>query len=66
MTTREASLLIGCSPRHARALASQGKLRAVRWGRDWEIPMEEVRRFLSVPQGRGWPRGKPRNTRIEL
>jgi hypothetical protein len=60
MTTREASLLIGCSPRHARALASQGKLAAVRRDGGYDVSMEGVRNFLSMPQGRGWPRGKPR------
>jgi hypothetical protein len=26
----------------------------------YDVSLEEVRRFLSIPQGRGWPRGKPR------
>lgn len=67
MTTVEAARLIGCDPRYARALASQGKISATR-GADgrYQITVEEVRRFLSMPQGRGWPRGKPRNTGAKL
>jgi hypothetical protein len=55
--------LIGCCPRYVRTLIRQGKLvpvvRDVDYG--YDVSVEEVRKFLSRPQGRGWPRGKPRN-----
>ena len=66
MTVREAARQIGCGARHVRTLIQQGKLRArlvqLPWGGyTHDIPPREVRRFLSIPQTVGYPRGRPRN-----
>jgi hypothetical protein len=67
MTVRETAKLIGCTPRHVRVLIGTNKLKAkvvgatpTYFGR-YDVPLEEARRFLSIPQSKGWPRGKPRH-----
>ena len=70
MTTNEAAWLIGCSERHVRNLISRGRIGydvvVVNNGRPlkrlrYDVPLEEVRRYTSLPQRQGWPRGKPRS-----
>ena len=67
MTVREAALLIGCSPRHVRTLITR-KLLAARFtptltGGYYDVHRKSAARYAlhGNPDGRGWPRGKPRN-----
>ena len=67
MTVQEAAKLIGCSPRHARALARAGVLRATRekapWGKlfCYNIHKQSAVAYRDKQQPRGFPRGAKRN-----
>ena len=65
MTPTEAAAVIGCSPRHVRALIGAGKIQAIpvpyRHGYTWSITQAEAERYRDAPtSGRGYPRGKKR------
>jgi excisionase family DNA binding protein len=62
MTVAEAARAIGCSPRHVRTLIVQGKLRARKHERLYDLSPREVYRYWAEPQGRGFPRGRKRAT----
>ena len=72
MTVRETAKLIGCTPRHVRVLIKNSKLKAKIVGSTpdyfghYDIPLQEARRFASIPQSKGWPRGKPRHAKSQL
>lgn len=52
ITTREAAQLLGRTPRHAAYLCSEGFFpNAVKMGRDWLIPRDDVTSYQPGPQG---------------
>ena len=66
MTPSKAAEVIGCTPRHVRALIQRGKLAAKKVHSDsapyfrYEITAAEARRYAREPQTRGFPRGGKR------
>ena len=63
MTTQEAAALSGYDIQHIRHLAREGKIGAVKRGRDWWIDYEEFMAYLDVMDAnedkRSGPKGKP-------
>ena len=64
MNPREAAAVIGCCPRHVRALIQKGDLKAERLEAGvlitYNITIQEAKRYAQTKQSRGWPRGKKR------
>ena len=47
MTVGQAAEALGFSVQHTRLLIRQGKLRALKLGRDWVIPRDELSEYLT-------------------
>lgn len=47
ITVGQAAEALGFSVQHTRLLIRQGKLRALKVGRDWVIPRDEVSEYLT-------------------
>lgn len=48
MTTKEAADTLGYTPQHTRLLIREGKLPAVKSGRDWLLPRKAVEDYLAA------------------
>ncbi len=63
LTTQEAATLSGYDIQHVRHLAREGKIGAVKRGRDWWIDYETFMAYLEVMDAnedrRSGPKGKP-------
>lgn len=57
LTTQEAGHALGLSDSHIRRLIGQGRLQAVKRGRDWWIPRQALDTVQRRPVGR--PRAQP-------
>lgn len=67
MTPKEASKVIGCSPRHVRWLIKRGKIAAevhpCLGGFYYEVPDSEATRYRDYQPKGGFPRGRSRGER---
>jgi len=64
MTVTEAAQLLGLSPATLRRQIANGRIRARKLGRDWDIPEEEVRRYGALSRGR--PGRRPKEPTLGL
>jgi excisionase family DNA binding protein len=60
ITAAEAARILGLSPQQVRTHAREGRLKAVRVGRDWLFARTDVESFTPAP--RGWKKGRKRKT----
>ena len=60
ITTKQATEVTGYTPEHIRRLASQGKVKAQRWGRDWQIDRDSLLAYVKKSAEWGEKRG-PKN-----
>jgi excisionase family DNA binding protein len=60
MTTQEAAEALGIHRSRVLHYIGNGRLRAVKVGRDWWLTAQEVERFKALPRIEGWQKGKPR------
>ena len=64
MTPVQAAKIIGCNPRHVRAMIAAGNLvarrRSIPGGFVYRITREEAERVRDDPPTQGWPRGVAR------
>lgn len=51
-TTVEAALLLGITRQRVLQLLQAGLLKGQKFGRDWQIDPESLRRYKPVPRGR--------------
>lgn len=65
MTTQEAAEHSGYDIEHVRRLARQGKIGAVKKGRDWWIDVEQFTAYLNMMLGSGDGRAGPKPPRQE-
>jgi len=49
-TVSQAASLLGYSVQHTRLLIRTGKLKAIKLGRDWLIPKQELDRNIPAPE----------------
>jgi excisionase family DNA binding protein len=48
ITTQEASKIIGLKVRRIRQMCNEGKLQAVKFGRDWQIERASVEQYAAA------------------
>jgi hypothetical protein len=66
LTPQEAANLIGCSARHVRVLIQRGRFPGAvliitdHCRAQWFIPKEEAEQYRTIPQTKGWLRGRKR------
>ena len=60
LTTAEAAALLGLSSEHISLRCRQGKLKAVKRGRDWFIAREALDEWRASEGAAGWPKGRSR------
>ena len=58
LTTKEAAELTGYTTDHIRKMASAGKLKAQRWGRDWQIERRSLLAHVKAVAKLGRKRGR--------
>ena len=51
LTTQQASEILGVTPQRILALIKNGRLPAIKFGRDWLIAMQDLEKFEKRPQG---------------
>jgi excisionase family DNA binding protein len=51
LTTQQASEILGVTPQRVLALIKNGRLPAIKFGRDWLIAMKDLEGFEKRPQG---------------
>jgi excisionase family DNA binding protein len=56
-TTRQAAARLGITPSRVRQFCREGRLKAVKFGRDWEISSASLNEFVKVQRRAGRPRG---------
>lgn len=59
LTTRQAAERLGITPNRLRVLIRQGRLPAVRFGRDWQIQASDLALVADRKTGRPWPKAAP-------
>lgn len=58
LTTKEAAKLAGYTTDHIRKMASTGRLKAQRWGRDWQIDRRSLMAHVQAVSKLGKKRGR--------
>ena len=51
LTTQQASEILAVTPQRILALIKNGRLPAIKFGRDWLIAMQDLEKFEKRPQG---------------
>lgn len=60
MTTNEAAAALGVHRSRVLHFIREGKLSAIKHGRDYWLEPAEVERFKALDRPQGWKKGKPR------
>ena len=56
LTTAEVAIELGVTVGRVCQLLASEELKGAKHGRDWAVPLEEVRRYQAIPRD---PRGRP-------
>lgn len=62
LTTVQAAERLGINRTRVGVLIREGRLPALRVGRDWLLKAVDVEAFAKLPRTNGYPKGKPRST----
>jgi excisionase family DNA binding protein len=55
LTTQQTAAALAVTPQRVRQLIKAGRIKAVRFGRDWQIDAESVAGYEPAKAGRPWP-----------
>lgn len=66
LTTTEAASRLGVKPKTVAYYIKRGLLKAVKFGRDYQITPDELDRFERERRKPGYPKGKPRKKHESL
>jgi len=56
LTTQQTAAALSVTPQRVRQLIKAGRIKAVRFGRDWQIDAKSVREYQPGKVGRPWPK----------
>jgi excisionase family DNA binding protein len=56
LTTQQTAAALSVTPQRVRQLIKAGRIKAVRFGRDWQIDAESLKGYVKRNPGRPWPK----------